>query len=161
MKWNGIGVLVLGLAAWPAAAQQPVEQALTPETLNRAIDRIIAEARNIRKAESEMVARLNEGKADQKYLAERVALSEKSLTLIHKTIDMLDANYELLSESQKETLRSSWDIAELFGAFLDNEKAANEKLADKEQQEEARVNAECAVRRAIMLEETVSQLKKK
>jgi hypothetical protein len=157
MQWNAIGVFALALAAWPASAQ---DQTLTPEKINKAIDQVIAEARVIRKAESEMVAHLNAGKADHDYLAARVTQSEKSLAVIRKTIDMLDANYDLLSETQKETLRSSWDIAELFGAFLDNEKAADENLSDKDQREEAKVNAECAVRRAVMLEETVSKLKK-
>ena len=154
-------VSIIAVSALALTLPARAQNAPSEETLRTTIERIIAESRAAKTAETELVSRLDQEKVDEKAFAETVGRVEKNVKAIKSLIDTLDARYDQLSEKQKDTVREAWTVAELFATFVDNQKEGLSKLGDKDSRQEVRANAQCAVRRAAMLDEVLSRLTQK
>ena len=156
MKRTMLCLVVFGALACAAPNQAPT--APSESTLKSTIDRILAESRAAKQAEADLAAHLEQDKIDEAAFTTTINRAEKNAQAIRELIDQLDALYDQLSDHQKDTVREAWTVAELFSAFVDNQKEGIGKLADKDSRQEILANAQCSVRRAAMLEETLNRL---
>jgi hypothetical protein len=133
---------------------------LAAQTSAAIVSQVMSEADKAKKIEAEIMSVVAQEKADTAKLNQLVDQADKTVKGIRGLLDKLDANYDQLDDSQKETVRTSWTVAMLLTAYVDNQKESMDDLHTTEGREEARVNALCAVRRADMLVDVVKGLRR-
>lgn len=137
-----------------------VGQVLAAQSSKSVVTDVVREAGAVAQTEKSLQVLLQQSGADPKQAASLVDTAQKNVKTIKELLDQLDASYDALNEEQRSAVRESWTISELLSAYVDNQKDDLAGLSDKERREDARVNANCAVRRAEMLVSSVERLKK-
>jgi hypothetical protein len=122
------------------------------------VARITRESEVARQVESDLATLLEKPGVDVVKAAALMEKADASVNNIKKLLDQLDARYEALSEDQRSVVRQAWTISMLLGAFVANQKESMDGLKTEDGRKESQVNAQCAVRRAVMLEETLKGL---
>ena len=145
----------------PAQGGQPapaVQNVPSPPEIADIVARITRASEVARQVESDFATLLEKPGVDAVKAADLVEKADASVNNIKKLLDQLDARYEVLSEDQRSVVRQAWTISMLLGAFVANQKESMDGLKTEDGRKESQVNAQCAVRRAVMLEETLKGL---
>lgn len=154
-----LGISIIAALAWGQDGRPArPKPAQSPAGIADIVSRINREAEAAQKAETDFAAALEKGPLDPVKAASLVDQSDTSVKAIKQLLDQLDARYESLSEDQRGVVRQAWTISMLLGAFVANQKDALDSLKTEQGRTEAQVNAQCAVRRAAMLAETLRGL---
>lgn len=135
-----------------------VGQMLAAQSSKSVVSDVVREAGLVEKTEKSLRSLLEQPAADARQVETLVTTARNNVKTIKELLDQLEARYESLDEDQRSAVRESWTISELLGAYVDNQKDDLAGLGDKERREDARVNANCAVRRAEMLVSSVQKL---
>ena len=135
-------------------------QLLAAQDTKAAVVQVIQQAESAGRIETSLAALFDKPSPDIRQISSQIESVHKSVAAIKASLDQLDARYDTLTEEQRDAVREAWTLAELLGAYVENQVDALPDLSVTDRRQEAKTNAQCAIRRAAMLVESLRQLAK-
>jgi len=123
-------------------------------------DEILKSTQAVEAAETRLLAEYDKPQADTSVVAAQVVVIDQQVKAIRKMLEDLDAQDEKLTSDERDTVRSSWSLVMILTAYAEDQKELLKSADGPKQLEEARLTAQCALRRAVMLKESLTRLQR-